>query len=102
MCLSVTGHTQLRIGGTECMIWPIRLLGLQAVDRAAHPEHRVCPYLLRVLAMARLGQVWCADMTYIPVQYGFLYLVAALDLPASVTKGSDSLIFGLGHRRGAL
>ena len=59
----------------------MRLLGLQAVYRAPrtsapHPEHRVYPYLLRGLGIERANHVWCADITYIPVRRGFLYLVA--------------------------
>ena len=61
-----------------------RLMGLQAIYRAPrtsapHPEHRVYPYLLRGLAVERANHVWCADITYIPVQRGFLYLVAIMD-----------------------
>ena len=60
------------------------LLGLQAVYRAPrtsdrHPEHRVYPYLLRGLGIERANHVWCADITYIPVRRGFLYLVAIMD-----------------------
>ena len=44
-----------------------------------HPEHRVFPYLLRELAVERPNQVWCADLTYIPMRRGFLYLVAVMD-----------------------
>ena len=60
------------------------LMGLQAIYRAPrtsdpHPEHRVWPYLLRGLAIERPNHVWCADITYIPVQRGFLYLVAIMD-----------------------
>ena len=62
----------------------MRLMGLEAVYRAPrtsapHPEHRVWPYLLRGLAIERPDHVWCADITYIPVQRGFLYLVAVMD-----------------------
>ena len=62
----------------------MRLLGLQAVYRAPrtsapHPEHRVYPYLLRDLGIERANHVWCADITYIPVRRGFLYLVAIMD-----------------------
>ena len=62
----------------------MRLLGLQAVYRAPrtsapHPEHRVWPYLLKNLRIERANHVWCADITYIPVQRGFLYLVAIMD-----------------------
>ena len=62
----------------------MRLMGLQAIYRAPrtsdpHPEHRVWPYLLRGLAIERPNHVWCADITYIPVNRGFLYLVAVMD-----------------------
>ena len=44
-----------------------------------HPDHVVYPYLLRGLAIDRPNQVWCADITYIPLAKGFLYLVAVMD-----------------------
>jgi putative transposase len=43
------------------------------------PEHKVYPYLLRDLAIDRPNQVWCADVTYIQMKRGFLYLVAVMD-----------------------
>jgi putative transposase len=62
----------------------MRLMGLEAIYRAPktsapHPEHRVYPYLLRNVAVTQPDHVWCADITYIPVQRGFLYLVAIMD-----------------------
>ena len=62
----------------------MRLTGLEAIYQAPrtsapHPEHRIYPYLLRNLAVDRANQVWCADITYIPVSRGFLYLVAIMD-----------------------
>jgi putative transposase len=44
-----------------------------------HPQHKIYPYLLRHLAIARPNHVWCADVTYIPMRRGFLYLVAIMD-----------------------
>src|SRR6478752_1687035 len=44
-----------------------------------HPEHQIYPYLLREMVIERPNQVWCADITYIPMQRGFLYLVAVMD-----------------------
>ena len=44
-----------------------------------HPAHRVYPYLLRDLQITRPNHVWCTDVTYIPLQRGFLYLVAVMD-----------------------
>ena len=44
-----------------------------------HPDHRIWPYLLRNMVIDRPNQVWCADITYIPMRRGFLYLVAVMD-----------------------
>ena len=44
-----------------------------------NPAHRIYRYLLRDLAVDRPNQVWCADITYIPMRRGFLYLVAVMD-----------------------
>ena len=44
-----------------------------------HPDHRIYPYLLRDLVIDRPNQVWCTDITYIPMRHGFLYLVAIMD-----------------------
>ena len=43
------------------------------------PGHRIFPYLLRDLVIDRPNQVWAADITYIPIGRGFLYLVAVID-----------------------
>ena len=62
----------------------MRLMGLAAIYQAPrtstpHPVHRIYPYLLRNLTVERPDHVWCADITYIPVRRGFLYLVAIMD-----------------------
>ena len=62
----------------------MRLMGLQAVyarpkTSAGNPAHAIYPYLLRGLEMIRPNQVWCADITYIPMPRGFMYLVAIMD-----------------------
>jgi putative transposase len=44
-----------------------------------HPQHKIWPYLLRKRVIDRPNQVWCADITYIPMQRGFLHLVAIMD-----------------------
>ena len=59
-------------------------MGLAAVYQrprttVPHPEHRKWPYLLRGVVIDRPDQVWCADITYIPMRRGFLYLVAVMD-----------------------
>lgn len=43
------------------------------------PVHAVYPYRLRGLAIEHSCQVWCADITYIPMRRGFMYLMAVLD-----------------------
>jgi len=62
----------------------MRLLGLQAIYQRPrtsqpHPEHRIYPYLLRDLSITRPNHVWCTDVTYIPLERGFLYLVVVMD-----------------------
>ena len=62
----------------------MRLLGLEAIYQKPrtsdpHPAHRIYPYLLRDLVIDRPGQVWCADVTYVPMARGFVYLVAIMD-----------------------
>src|SRR6202008_1016117 len=47
--------------------------------RKRHPDHKVYPYLLRGKTIDRANHVWAADITYIPMQQGFLYLVAIID-----------------------
>ena len=59
-------------------------MGLQAIYQAPrttkpHPQHRVYPCLLKGLAIDRPNQAWTAYITHIPVQRGFLYLVAVMD-----------------------
>lgn len=44
-----------------------------------HSEHKIYPYLLKGLAITRPNQVWCTDISYIPMRRGFLYLVAVMD-----------------------
>ena len=62
----------------------IRLMGIQAIHpkpktSLGNKEHRVYPYLLRDLAIDRPNQVWCSDITYIPMRRGFIYLTAIMD-----------------------
>lgn len=62
----------------------MRRMGLEAIyprPRTSDPcpEHRIYPYLLRNLTIERVDQVWSADITYVPLARGFMYLVAVLD-----------------------
>ena len=59
-------------------------MGLQAIYPRPRPknerhEHKIYPYLLRGLDIGRIDQVWSSDITYIPIQNGFMYLVAVID-----------------------
>ena len=62
----------------------MRLMGVEAIYQRPrtsdpHPEHKIYPYLLRDMMIDRPDQVWCADITYLPMRKGFLYLVAIMD-----------------------
>ena len=62
----------------------MRLMGIRALHPGAkttrrNPKHKGYPYLLRELKINRVNQVWCTDLTYIPMRKGFLYLVAIMD-----------------------
>ena len=62
----------------------MRLMGLEAIYRRPNtskpaPDNKVYPYLLKGLEINRVDQVWAADITYIPMAQGFLYLVAIMD-----------------------
>jgi putative transposase len=57
----------------------IAALGPKPRTTKSAPGHKIFPYLLRGLAIERPNQVWCADITYIPIGRGFLYLVAIMD-----------------------
>jgi putative transposase len=62
----------------------MRVMGIEALvprpgTSKPAPGHKIYPYLLRGLAIAEPNQVWAADITYIPMAQGFLYLVAIID-----------------------
>jgi putative transposase len=62
----------------------MRLMGLEAIYPKKRlskscPEHRKYPYLLRGLKIGHPDQVWCADITYLRLYHGFIYLVAVMD-----------------------
>src|ERR1041384_4398638 len=62
----------------------MRLMGLEAIYpkpklSAAGRGHRIYPYLLRDVKVERPDQVWSADITYVPLVSGFMYLAAVID-----------------------
>jgi putative transposase len=61
------------------------VMGLRAIlpgphTSKRHKDHKVYPYLLRDLEIERPNQVWATDITYIPMEKGFMYLSAIIDL----------------------
>jgi putative transposase len=70
----------------------MRLLGLVAIYQRPNTSkpavaHKIYPYLLGGLAIERVNQVWCADVTYIPMAKGFLYLVVVMDWVSRAVLG---------------
>lgn len=62
----------------------MRQMGLETIYpkprlSAAHPDHRIYPYLLSGVPITRVNQVWSTDITFIRLQAGFVYLVAVMD-----------------------
>ena len=62
----------------------MRIMGLEGLFPGRNttvpaPGHKVYPYLLRGLTVDRPDQVWCSDITYIPMRHGYMYLVAIMD-----------------------
>ena len=62
----------------------MRKMGIEAIyakprTTRRNLQHRVFPYLLRDLEIRRKDQVWSTDITYVPLQRGFMYLVAVMD-----------------------
>ncbi|SHF91674.1 hypothetical protein SAMN05444339_12127 [Loktanella atrilutea] len=62
----------------------MRLMGLMPIYQKPNTSkpakgHKTYPYLLRGLRVERPNQVWCVDITYLPMRRGFLYLVAIMD-----------------------
>lgn len=62
----------------------MRKMGIEGISpkrrtTLAAAGHRVYPYLLRGLKIERPNQVWCSDITYVPMACGFMYLVAVMD-----------------------
>jgi putative transposase len=62
----------------------MQVMGIQAAlpgphTSKPHPQHKIYPYLLREMEVCAPDEVWCADITYIPMHRGHMYLVAVMD-----------------------
>ncbi len=78
--LRLEGHTV----GRKRIRRLMKLMGIQAIYQKPkttkrHAAHPVYPYLLRNLSINRPNHAWCADITYIPMRRGFVYLFAVMD-----------------------
>src|SRR6202023_747731 len=76
--------TQVHIANRKRIQRLMRLLGLVAIYQRPNTSkpaaaHKVYPYLLGGIAIEWVNQVWCSDVTYIPMAKGFLYLVVIID-----------------------
>jgi putative transposase len=70
--------------GREMVRTMMRRMCIEALYRRPNtskpcPGHKIYPYLLRGLVVERPNQVWCMDITYIPMAHGFVYLAAVVD-----------------------
>jgi putative transposase len=70
--------------GRARVVTMMKRIGIEAIYRRPNtskpaPGHKIYPYLLRGLTVARANQVWAMDITYIPMARGFVYLAAVVD-----------------------
>jgi putative transposase len=80
----------------------IAALGPKPRTTKPSPGHTIHPYLLRDLTVDRVNQVWAADITYVPIGRGFLYLVAVMDWAsrAAAVEQHGRRVLRLGAGRG--
>jgi putative transposase len=62
----------------------MKFMGIEAIYRRPtpskpHPEHKIYPYLLKNVVVARPNQAWAMDITYVPMRRVFVYLAAVID-----------------------
>lgn len=82
--LTVLLHREGRDVNRKRVVRLLRLMGVEALypkRSLSHPGegHRIYPYLLKGLDISGPDQVWCSDITYVPMAHGYLYLVAVMD-----------------------
>jgi transposase InsO family protein len=74
-------------------------LGPKPSTRKPAPRHKIIPYLLGGMTIDRANEVWAADITYIPIARGFLYLIAIAGVTA---VEHDGRIVSAGGARGGV
>ncbi len=62
----------------------MQLIGIETIHARINTSkpaigHRIYPYLLRGLSINRVHQVWATDITYVPMQTGYMYLIRTAD-----------------------
>src|SRR5271166_3254730 len=74
-------HAAAEAAGIRKRVSPHGLVAVYQRPNTSKPAatHKTCPYLLGGLSIERVNQVWCSDITYIPMAKGFLYLVAIMN-----------------------
>jgi putative transposase len=82
--LTVILHREGRAVNRKRVSRLLRLMGIEAIyphRSLSQPGegHEIYPYLLKDVEVNGPNQVWCSDITYIPMQHGFMYLVAVMD-----------------------
>ena len=83
MLRDLLGRTGVSVGRRHVATL-MKRMGIEAIYRRPRtskpgPGHKIYPYLLRGVVVGQPDQVWCTDITYIPMARGFVYLVAIVD-----------------------
>jgi putative transposase len=83
MLRDLLGRTGVSVGRRHVASL-MKRMGIEAIYRRPRtskpgPGHKIYPYLLRGVTVGQPDQVWCTDITYIPMARGFVYLVAIVD-----------------------
>lgn len=73
---SISRHKVRRVDASN---WFSSYLSKTKYFQKKHPLHKIYPYLFRKLKIDQSNQVWCSDITYIPIKKGFMYLIAVKD-----------------------
>ena len=80
-----------------------RLMEIEAIYQKpnlsrSNPAHRIYPYLLRKLKVERPNQCWATDITYVPIQGGYIYLCAVIDWYSRQVGAGPKFVLWHGRR----